>query len=158
MYMQGAPDWLITICCLMVLAVWLLLRLSVSFCTSVSSSVCRSISLYACPHFVCLTVCLPTCLPVCLIVCVCLLYSQHTCGKMQVRSIGKRDCGNLFKLGDEMIIFLSLHQLLAASVADMLPVNVSVLLCDEAKKLARQGNSRYKPCARQSVGLLASRD
>ena len=43
----------------------------------------------------------------------------------QVRSIGKRDCGNLFKLGDDMIQFGGLHALLAASVADMLPVNVS---------------------------------
>ncbi len=41
-----------------------------------------------------------------------------------------------------MIAFSALHQLLAASVADMLPVNVSVLLCDEAKRLARQGNPR----------------
>ena len=61
---------------------------------------------------------------------------------LQVRSIGKRDCSSLFKLGDEMIAFSGLHQLLAASVADMLPVNVSVLLCEEAKRLARQGNPR----------------
>ena len=61
---------------------------------------------------------------------------------VQVRSIGKRDCSSLFKLGDEMIAFNALHQLLASSVADMLPVNVSVLLCDEAKRLARQGNPR----------------
>ena len=59
-----------------------------------------------------------------------------------MRSIGKRDCSSLFKLGDEMIAFTALHQLLASSVADMLPVNVSVLLCDEAKRLARQGNPR----------------
>lgn len=59
-----------------------------------------------------------------------------------MRSIGKRDCSSLFKLGDEMIAFSALHQLLASSVADMLPVNVSVLLCDEAKRLARQGNPR----------------
>ena len=59
-----------------------------------------------------------------------------------MRSIGKRDCSSLFKLGDEMIAFNALHQLLASSVADMLPVNVSVLLCDEAKRLARQGNPR----------------
>lgn len=61
---------------------------------------------------------------------------------VQVRSIGKRDCSSLFKLGDEMIAFNALHQLLASSVADMLPVSVSVLLCDEAKRLARQGNPR----------------
>lgn len=61
---------------------------------------------------------------------------------VQVRSIGKRDCSSLFKLGDEMIAFSALHHLLASSVADMLPVNVSVLLCDEAKRLARQGNPR----------------
>ena len=76
---------------------------------------------------------------------------------MQVRSIGKRDCGNLFKLGDDMIIFLSLHQLLASSVADMLPVNVSVLLCDEAKKLARQGNSRYTAFSVNMLVDLADR-
>ncbi|KAL3147636.1 hypothetical protein ABBQ38_014686 [Trebouxia sp. C0009 RCD-2024] len=61
---------------------------------------------------------------------------------LKVRSIGKRDCSSLFKLGDEMIAFSALHHLLASSVADMLPVNVSVLLCDEAKRLARQGNPR----------------
>ena len=59
-----------------------------------------------------------------------------------MRSIGKRDCSSLFKLGDDMIAFTALHQLLSNSVADMLPVNVSVLLCDEAKRLARQGNPR----------------
>ena len=48
-----------------------------------------------------------------------------------MRSIGKRDCGNLFKLGDDMIQFGGLHALLAASVADMLPVNVSNLLLRE---------------------------
>ena len=69
-----------------------------------------------------------------------LLIARHSV--VQVRSIGKRDCSSLFKLGDEMIAFNALHQLLASSVADMLPVNVSVLLCDEAKRLARQGNPR----------------
>lgn len=76
------------------------------------------------------------------------------CG-LQVRSIGKRDCSSLFKLGDEMIAFAALHQLLASSVADMLPVNVSVLLCDEAKRLARQGNPRVEgsPLRQVSVEL-----
>ena len=73
-----------------------------------------------------------------------------------MRSIGKRDCGNLFKLGDDMIAFQALHHLLAASVADMLPVNVSVLLCDEAKKLARQGNSRGSDAL--SLATVDSRD
>lgn len=73
-----------------------------------------------------------------------------------MRSIGKRDCGNLFKLGDEMIAFQALHHLLAVSVADMLPVNVSVLLCDEAKKLARQGNSRGSDAL--SLAAAESRD
>ena len=65
---------------------------------------------------------------------------------LQVRSIGKRECSNLFKLGDELIQFGELHQLLAASVADMLPVNASVLLSDDAKQLARSTGS----LARQS--------
>ena len=56
---------------------------------------------------------------------------------MQVRSIGKRDCSNLFKLGDEMIQFMQLHHLLASSVAEMMPVNVAVLFSDEAKRQAR---------------------
>ncbi len=60
---------------------------------------------------------------------------------MQVRSIGKRECSNLFKLGDELIQFGELHQLLGASVADMLPVNPSVLLSDDAKRLARATGS-----------------
>ncbi len=79
---------------------------------------------------------------------------QHTCD-LQVRSIGKRDCSSLFKLGDEMIAFTALHQLLASSVADMLPVNVSVLLCDEAKRLARQSNPRVEgsPHRQTSVEL-----
>ncbi len=74
---------------------------------------------------------------------------------LQVRSIGKRDCSSLFKLGDEMIAFTALHQLLASSVADMLPVNVSVLLCDEAKRLARQSNPRVEgsPLRQTSVEL-----
>ena len=79
---------------------------------------------------------------------------SDSCG-LQVRSIGKRDCSSLFKLGDEMIAFAALHQLLASSVADMLPVNVSVLLCDEAKRLARQGNPRVEgsPLRQVSVEL-----
>lgn len=71
--------------------------------------------------------------------------------RVQVRSIGKRDCGNLFKLGDEMIQFTQLHHLLAASVGEMIPVNANVLLSDEAKKLARQQGS-----SRRANGQLAS--
>ena len=56
---------------------------------------------------------------------------------LQVRSIGKRDCSNLFKLGDEMIQFMQLHHLLASSVAEMMPINVAVLFSDEAKRQAR---------------------
>lgn len=55
----------------------------------------------------------------------------------QVRSIGKRDYGHLFKLGDELIQFAPLHSLLAGSVADMVPVNVGILLSDDAKRQAR---------------------
>ena len=70
----------------------------------------------------------------------------------QVRSIGKRECSNLFKLGDELIQFAELHQLLGASVAETLPVNPSVLLSDDAKRLARTTSS----LARQDSAADAS--
>lgn len=60
----------------------------------------------------------------------------------QVRSIGKRDCGNLFKLGDEMIQFGGLHALLAASVAEMLPVSLAALLSEDAKRAARSAAAK----------------
>ena len=72
---------------------------------------------------------------------------------LQVRSIGKRDCGNLFKLGDDMIQFGGLHALLAASVADMLPVNVGLLLSDDAKRQSRAATAR-----RQASGVLPHED
>ena len=58
-----------------------------------------------------------------------------------MRSIGKRDYGHLFKLGDELIQFGGLHALLASSVADMVPVNVAILLSDDAKRQARSSAS-----------------
>lgn len=72
----------------------------------------------------------------------------------QVRSIGKRDCGNLFKLGDDMIQFGGLHALLAASVADMLPVNVGLLLSDDAKRQSRAATA----AKRQASGALGHED
>ena len=66
-----------------------------------------------------------------------------------MRSIGKRDCGNLFKLGDDMIQFGGLHALLAASVADMLPVKVGLLLSDDAKRQSRAATAR-----RQASGAV----
>ena len=59
-----------------------------------------------------------------------------------MRSIGKRDCGNLFKLGDEMIQFGGLHALLAASVAEMLPVSLAALLSEDAKRAARSAAAK----------------
>jgi len=56
---------------------------------------------------------------------------------LKVRSIGRRDCGGLFKLGDDMIQFGGLHALLAGSVAEQLPVSAAVLLGDDAKRAAR---------------------
>lgn len=41
-----------------------------------------------------------------------------------------------------MIQFAALHHLLAASIADMVPVKVNLLLSEEAKRLARQGTTR----------------
>jgi len=56
---------------------------------------------------------------------------------LKVRSIGRRDCGGLFKLGDDMIQFGGLHALLARSVAEQLPVSAAVLLGEDAKRAAR---------------------
>lgn len=47
---------------------------------------------------------------------------------LRVRSIGKRDVGNMFKFGDDMINFVALHGMLAESVADVVVVDVNVLL------------------------------
>ncbi|KAK9865078.1 hypothetical protein WJX84_008101 [Apatococcus fuscideae] len=87
---------------------------------------------------------------------------------LKVRSIGKRECSNLFKLGDELIQFGDLHQLLAASVADMLPVNASVLLSEDAKRLARSTGSlarqdstadasSYEAASAEMAGLAAAK-
>ena len=56
---------------------------------------------------------------------------------LKVRSIGRRDCGGLFRAGDEMIQFGGLHALLGASVVEQLPLSASVLLGEEAKRAAR---------------------
>lgn len=47
---------------------------------------------------------------------------------LRVRSIGKRDVGNMFKFGDDMINFVALHGMLAESVADVVVVDINVLL------------------------------
>ncbi len=81
----------------------------------------------------------------------------------QVRSIGKRDCGNLFKLGDEMIQFAGLHGLLAASVAEMLPVSLAALLGEDAKRAARAASAKRgapeapeAPATKSFEGLMNS--
>jgi len=56
---------------------------------------------------------------------------------LKVRSIGRRDCGGLFRAGDDMIQFGGLHALLGASVVEQLPLSASVLLGEEAKRAAR---------------------
>ena len=61
---------------------------------------------------------------------------------MQVRSLGRRQCGGLFLFGDELIQFNALHSLLAVSVCEMLPVNVTVLLGeDSVRRTARPQES-----------------
>ena len=56
---------------------------------------------------------------------------------LKVRSIGRRDCGGLFRAGDDMIQFGGLHALLGASVVEQLPLSAAVLLGEEAKRAAR---------------------
>lgn len=57
---------------------------------------------------------------------------------LKMRTIGRKEGGFLLRLGDELIAFAPLHQVLAATVADTLPVSVSVLLSDQAKRTARR--------------------
>lgn len=47
---------------------------------------------------------------------------------LRVRSIGKRDVGNMFKFGDDMINFVALHGMLGESVAGVVVVDINVLL------------------------------
>lgn len=54
-----------------------------------------------------------------------------------MRSLGRKQCGGLFLLGDELINMTALHSLLAVSVSEMLPVNIGVLFSVDAKRLAR---------------------
>ena len=56
---------------------------------------------------------------------------------LKVRSIGRRDCGGLFRAGDDMIQFAGLHALLASSVTDALPLSAGELLGEDAKRAAR---------------------
>lgn len=52
-----------------------------------------------------------------------------------MRGVGKRGgTAYLFRLGDDLINFGALHQLLAASVPEMMPVVVTELLVDGAQK------------------------
>ena len=62
---------------------------------------------------------------------------------MQVRSIGKRDAAFLFQLGDELIMYAPLHELLAASVPAFLPINIA-----EARTLLERLFSRLGSCLR----------
>lgn len=55
-----------------------------------------------------------------------------------MRTIGRKEGGLLLRLGDELITFGPLHDVLAETVADTLPVSVSVLLSDQAKRTARR--------------------
>ncbi len=75
----------------------------------------------------------------------------------QVRSIGKRDAAFLFQLGDELIIYTPLHELLAASVPAFLPINIAEVRCSpgETKPSARASCMAqlcaFTPCAAWSA-------
>ena len=56
---------------------------------------------------------------------------------LKVRSIGRRDCGGLFRAGDDMIQFAGLHALVASSITDALPLSAGELLGEDAKRAAR---------------------
>lgn len=75
---------------------------------------------------------------------------------MQVRSLGRRQCGGLFLLGDELIDLTPLHAMLAVSVADMLPVSPGELFSADAKRLARSASLKAGPAKRSYEALMNS--
>jgi hypothetical protein len=52
--------------------------------------------------------------------------SLATGALLKMRTIGRKEFGQLLRLGDELIVFGGLQEVLGDSVADMLPVNVAV--------------------------------
>ncbi|PSC74954.1 Myosin-J heavy chain isoform A [Micractinium conductrix] len=59
-------------------------------------------------------------------------------GLLKFRTIGRRDVGHLSRLGDALIRFQAVHEPLGDSIAGQLPVNVAVLLSEDAKRTARR--------------------
>lgn len=57
---------------------------------------------------------------------------------MKIRSVGKSDLGVLFALADRFIGCTDLHVVLGKEIAGLLPINVALLLSDEAKRYARR--------------------
>jgi hypothetical protein len=53
-----------------------------------------------------------------------------------VGALGRKQCGGLFLLADDLLNLTALHAQLAVSVAEMLPISIATLFSDEAKRLA----------------------
>ncbi|KAL4419268.1 hypothetical protein ABPG77_004826 [Micractinium sp. CCAP 211/92] len=59
-------------------------------------------------------------------------------GLLKARTFGLPYGSKLFRLGNSLVNFTAVHEALGDSVADMLPVNVAVLLSEDAKRTARR--------------------
>ncbi|KAL4420012.1 hypothetical protein ABPG75_007110 [Micractinium tetrahymenae] len=59
-------------------------------------------------------------------------------GLLKARTFGLPYGSKLFRLGNSLVNFTAVHEALGDSVADMLPVNVGVLLSEDAKRTARR--------------------
>jgi myosin-5 len=67
--------------------------------------------------------------------------SLATGALLKMRSVGRPDLDQLFRLGDSFIGLTELHAALGAAVAESLPVDVALLLSDDAKRSARRRSS-----------------
>lgn len=55
---------------------------------------------------------------------------------VQVGALGRKQCGGLFLLADDLLNLTALHAQLALSVAEMLPISIATLFSEDAKRLA----------------------
>ena len=62
-----------------------------------------------------------------------------------MRALGRKQCGGLFMLADDLMNFSRLHSQVALSVSEMLPVTISMLFSEDAKRIASTTGTPDQP-------------
>jgi myosin-5 len=75
--------------------------------------------------------------------------SLATGALLKMRVVGKPDLQQLFKLADSFIGLTDLHVALGGVIAEEIPVNIALLLSEEAKKCARRRSVTGRPALAQ---------